>query len=403
YLLRFKLTTPGGALLAVSLVTLSVGSSSMLIPVYQLVCAIISLQLISFFAGWILRPRLKVSGHLPEKGVVNQPLQTEFRVQNLGRWPVFDLAMHYFMLPKHLKSLGEEEHHAGLGRSDEARMTASLLPEKRGVYSLNPPYLYTSFPFNLFRTRSDRRSRTFREERSLTVFPHFRPLESLVVPAKRRYQPGGVPYSSNIGESMEYVGNREYRPGDPLHRIDFRSWGRIAKPVVREYQEEYYLRIGIVLDTQLLNPRREPRTGHPTLEAAISLAAAVSDYLIGQDHVIDLFAAGKQVYRLTAGRHTAQLEQVLEILACLEPATENPFPKVNEEVGEYLAGISCLIGIFLSWDAEREKMVNEASRMGCGNRILFVEDREGAIQEPKSFPSVRFSPNEILEGRVGSL
>jgi len=94
------------------------------------------------------------------------------------------------------------------------------------------------------------------------VLPDFRPADAITVPGSARYQPGGIALTSNVGESPEYIGNRDYRAGDPLRRIDFRSWGRLAKPVVREYQEEYFSRIGVVLDTrggalrQMLTPFR---------------------------------------------------------------------------------------------------------------------------------------------------
>jgi hypothetical protein len=37
-----------------------------------------------------------------------------------------------------------------------------------------------------------------------------------------------------------------------VRRIDFRSWARLGKPVVREYQEEYYCRIALILDTHVV-------------------------------------------------------------------------------------------------------------------------------------------------------
>ena len=403
YLWRFKLTTPGKGFLLFFLVSISIGASSLNIPVYRLVCALFSLFFLSFLVGWVFHPRLKIQGVFPDRAVVGEKVETRYSVINVSRIPAYDLAMSFFMLPRHLESAGVEEIHPGLSPGERATLPVSILPAKRGVYPLPNPLLHTTFPFHLFRTRFGKGLPTDGAPRSLKVVPSYHPLEKVEIPARRRYQPGGVPYSSHIGESMEYVGNREYRPGDPMHRIDFKSWGRIARPVVREYQEEYYLRIGLVLDTQVPTTRREPRLGFPVLEAAISLTAAISDFLIRQDHVIDLFAAGQRVYRLTAGRHTAQMEQVLEILACLEPTRTNPFPMVNEEVGEYLGGLSCLIGLFLSWDESREKIIREASSMGCGHRIVLVGAERTSSRDPETFSFQRFQPEDILEGRVGAL
>ena len=48
----------------------------------------------------------------------------------------------------------------------------------------------------------------------LLVYPRFYTLERFAVPAGRRYQPGGIPLSSNTGDAIEFVGTREYREGD---------------------------------------------------------------------------------------------------------------------------------------------------------------------------------------------
>ena len=66
---------------------------------------------------------------------------------------------------------------------------------------------------------------------------------------QRKYQPGGVALASSIGESDEFVALRDYRAGDPMRRIHWRSWARVGRPVVREYQDEFFVRHALVLDT----------------------------------------------------------------------------------------------------------------------------------------------------------
>ena len=121
------------------------------------------------------------------------------------------------------------------------------------------------------------------------------PLVDVSVPVGMRHQPGGIALTSNIGESPEYIGNREYVPGEPVRRIDFRSWARLGKPVVREFQEEYYCRIALVLDTHVVPkmtwgsferwaegwyfPYEQGPEEFPELEAAVSMTAALADAL----------------------------------------------------------------------------------------------------------------------------
>src|SRR6202008_1442681 len=108
----------------------------------------------------------------------------------------------------------------------------------------------------------------------ITVVPAFQTIRHFELPVSRRYQPGGVMMSSGLGHSPEYVGNREYTPGEPARRLDFKAWARTGKPVVREYQEEYYSRIALVLDTFVPGRFRRGQE-HPQFEAAVSLTAAI--------------------------------------------------------------------------------------------------------------------------------
>ena len=60
-------------------------------------------------------------------------------------------------------------------------------------------------------------------EHPLLVYPRFYSMHEFIVPLGRRYQPGGIPLSSSTGEAIEFIGTREYRPGDPLKNIHWRS------------------------------------------------------------------------------------------------------------------------------------------------------------------------------------
>ena len=60
----------------------------------------------------------------------------------------------------------------------------------------------------------------------LLAYPRFYHMEEFVVPVGRRYQPGGIPLSSSTGDAIEFLGTREYREGDPVRNIHWRSWAR---------------------------------------------------------------------------------------------------------------------------------------------------------------------------------
>jgi hypothetical protein len=71
----------------------------------------------------------------------------------------------------------------------------------------------------------------------------------LALPGARKFQQGGVSLSASIGDSEEFLSLRDYRPGDPLQRLHWKSFARTGKPIVKEYQDEFFERHALVLDT----------------------------------------------------------------------------------------------------------------------------------------------------------
>src|SRR5438876_529434 len=93
----------------------------------------------------------------------------------------------------------------------------------------------------------------------------------LALPGVRKYQRGGVALAGAVGDSEEFVSLRDYRPGDPLRRVHWRSAARVGRPVVKEYQDEFFVRHALVLDTFAEHEESD------VFEEAVSVAASRSE------------------------------------------------------------------------------------------------------------------------------
>lgn len=198
------------------------------------------------------------------------------------------------------------------------------------------------------------------------VVPKIAPVTTLRTPRIQRYQPGGVALASQTGESMELVGLRPYRPGDPVRDLHPRRWARLGTPVVREYQQEYFTRIGVVVDTDIR------RSDEAQLEAGLSLAAGVVAYLSRGEALIDLLVVGGELHQLTLGRSLGFVDQALELLACVEPGPEFSPDTLAFHLSPHLARLSSIVFVALSWDAERREFIDRIQRGGVGCRALSV-------------------------------
>lgn len=417
YLWRFKLTPGGKALVLGGVVLGSFASTSMDIPLFHLLFALFFLGLLALCAGFVYRPRLRISGSLPKTATAAHDVTATFTVFNASRLPSFDVGVRFFDLPEHIR-VAEIAHVAReIPPQSAASFPVTVRATRRGVYEVPRLHAFSMFPFGICRAGS-----AYVDNRPLLVLPDFHPLTALDVPIGARYQPGGIALTSNVGESAEYIGNREYRYGDPVRHIDFRAWGRIARPVVKEFQEEYFCRVALVLDTYVprrggslmtfalhaarrIASRNRPHPDAP-LEAAISLTASIADVLARGEHVIDLFAAGPKLHVFRAGRHISHLDNILEILACVDPCATNPFETLAPALNDELSTISTVICVFLHWDAARVELLRSSLENGCGLKVILIEEDTSAPHdgiEEWAETLVRLTPRAIIEGGVDSL
>lgn len=396
FLWTYRFTTGGKWLIAGLLFSGVVGSAAVEVPIYEVFCSLLALFCVDRIVGFVLRPRIDVVGAFPEKATAGETLSVQYRLVNKGKWTAYDLGLRFFRLPRSFEAVDREMALGHLGRGETLSTKIRLTPMRRGLHTLRPPRAYSTFPFNFSR---DGRSEA--KAPSVLVLPHFFPIAELDIPVGSRYQPGGIALTSNVGESPEYIGNREYVPGDSARQIDHRSWARLAKPAVREYQEEYYCRVALVLDTFVPRGRRPDKDGFPDLEAAISLSASIAEALSRGEYLIDLFAAGPELYVFRAGRHTAHFDNILEIVASVDACRENPFDKVTPALADELGNISTLIGVFLDWDSTRRELARTAVEMGCSVKIFVV--RDGETTEPLDFEEGRVLPLTISQIRNGGI
>jgi len=80
------------------------------------------------------------------------------------------------------------------------------------------------------------------------------------------------------------------------------------------------------------------------------VVASVADFFSRSDYIVDIFAAGPDIYEVSAGRSLAYLENILDVLACLEPCSEAAFDVVGPALFEKLGQITSVVAVVQDWD-----------------------------------------------------
>jgi uncharacterized protein (DUF58 family) len=163
---------------------------------------------------------------------------------------------------------------------------------RRGALAASGWRIEASDPLGLFRqtVREDDR------EQSL-VLPRFMSLRSQPLPREVE----AAVTAPRAGHGTEIFGVREYRPGDPLRRIHWRSTARRGELIVREFEPPGVRHVGIFLDP-------DP----PTAEAADQIAR------LAASEAWDCLRAGGRVTLWAPGCRPTRPDEERNLLALLE-------------------------------------------------------------------------------------
>ena len=243
----------------------------------------------------------------------------------------------------------------------EAEVRVEILPVRRGILRFTGVTLARPDPLGLFRSFVK-----VAAPQTVLILPKRYPLPPIALPGAMKYQEGGVALAANVGRSDEFVALRDYRRGDPLRHIHWRSWAKTGKPIVKEFEDEFFVRHALVLDTFTDDPHSE------VFEEAVSVAASFACTVLTQESLLDLLFVGPQAYCFTAGRGLAHADQMLEILASVRNCGDKKFATLEQLVLNHIAAVSGCICVLQRWDEPRQNLVKKLRTLDIPLLVLVV-------------------------------
>lgn len=279
-----------------------------------------------------------------------------------------------------------------LAPGERVSLRQSFVPRRRGRLELAGLTVSRGDPLGLVKSLA----RLPLPARVIALPKRYR-LPELVLPGRRKYQPGGVSQAASVGDSEEFLALRDYRPGDPLHRVHWKSFARTGKPVVKEYQDEFFERHALVLDTGADTTDGE---WDAAFEDAVALAASFVYTIDTHECLLDLLFMGGEVRAYTAGRGQMQAEHMLEALAGVGPSDPAQFPALAKAVAARRETLSSVIVILVAWDEARRAFVDGLRATGNEVRAILVARRETAPDRVPMGVTV-LHPGEIEQGLAG--
>jgi len=231
--------------------------------------------------------------------------------------------------------------------NSDVEIRLEFTPARRGYIYFEKTAIATTDPMGLCYAQ-----KTLLLKNKLLVLPRLYQTPALDLPGHRLYQAGGSNKASLSGDSQEFVSLREYRPGDPLKSIHWRSYARHGVPVVKEYQDEYFVRYGLLLDTYL-----DSSCDQESFEDAVSIAASFMAGQRQQDTLMDLMFIGSRAYRYTSGKSHHHINSILEVLACIEPEHQSNLVHLQDLLERHINECCGIVCVLLNLDEERRALL----------------------------------------------
>ncbi|HEX8464490.1 MAG TPA: DUF58 domain-containing protein [Abditibacterium sp.] len=352
------------------------------------------------------RPRVALEAHHGSRVAAGEKLSVELMISGISRRVGGESAVIPHRLPVEIDVVPPTGAPvAPLPQGAAQRVQFELKSERRGVYDLRGYRVETDFPFGLVNA-----ARVFAAPRQLIVHPRFEPLERLELPLGQRTQSGGEIFVASRGESLEYIGNRDYREGDSVRDIDWRATARLSRPIVREFREEVWVRAALILDNHVPRAAFEQlgieRNGPRDLdfENAVSLAAACAQYLHRSDFLTEILATGADFHALQAGRGPASLDEILDVLAGVESSPEAPWNVLWPRLAPQLDEITSVVCLFLDWDEARRDFAALLLDAGVAVKCVVVRSEAPTLDPANSWPvAVPILGAEEFRNRVRQL
>ncbi len=163
-----------------------------------------------------------------------------------------------------------------------AVVTYQATAQRRGVHRVDSIEVRSSGLAGLFVSR-----RQVPAPGAVSVFPRYWPIPEFPLPGRAGVEAASVPQPARDG--LDVAGVREFRDGDSLRHVHWRSTARRGALVVREFERDVHQPVALLLDT-----RRPVQAGGGAAEAfddLVRAAASITHAVTRSGRAIHLAAA----------------------------------------------------------------------------------------------------------------
>ncbi len=311
----------------------------------------------------------------------------------LGRWSEVRLCLqHDFHAPLNVKVFDHPPTQmdfeflpqvVALQPGEKTEFGYRVRPLKRGHFVFPRCELLLPSPLRLWQTRR------FVEQASETrVYPDFARLcGSQLMAVDTWLSQLGIRQQQRRGLGLEFHQLREFRDGDTLRQIDWKTTARKGTPITREYQDERDQQIIFMIDCGYHMRSKDDDLSH--FDHALNAALLLSYVALHQGDAVGLMTfAGEQDQYLAPVKGPSHINYLLNAVYTLNS---------SQRPADYAAAINQLLlrqhrralVVLISnlRDEDDEELLGAMKRLGRQHRVLIASLREEVLDRLRHTPA----------------
>lgn len=150
------------------------------------------------------------------------------------------------------------------------------------------------------------------------IHPEGEPIKSVKIRPPRTHGFAGSIAARRAGTGVDFFTTREYQPGDPLRRINWKQSARDDQHIYTNvFEQEQVTDVGIILDArQRVNLSNRSGT---LFEHSVHAAATLAQSFLGDGHRVSLLVYGSGKKRVFPGYGKVQEARILDALSSVAP------------------------------------------------------------------------------------
>ncbi|GAB6101052.1 DUF58 domain-containing protein [Thermococcus atlanticus] len=200
--------------------------------------ALIAAGIVGYYsmARLSFNPKIEVERRIPERGTELEPLKAGIRVRNLSKIPC------RLRITEESEFVFARDVEVKLKPGETRALQQTIVPQRKGYIPLRAKVIFEDEPGFFYEELS-------LKEEKLLVLPSARSIREALKIKRQVEAIAEVEKALGIGlETLDFKELRDFRPGDDVRKIDWKSTSRLGELMVKEFYRETLSEIYLLIN-----------------------------------------------------------------------------------------------------------------------------------------------------------